>query len=112
MKSLIEELPPEIAKRIHPDWHKNEVDYWAHRDKLISQYRNQWIGFADGSVIVSGTNPVEVFHAAQESDLHPFVICVGREHEPCQMRRAAFRYDETYSGEPLPVSNRSAPAKS
>jgi hypothetical protein len=29
MKSLIEGLPPEVAKRIHPDWQKNEAEYWA-----------------------------------------------------------------------------------
>ncbi len=38
MKSLLEGLPPEIAKRIHPDWQRNEADYWAQRDTLLSQY--------------------------------------------------------------------------
>ncbi len=103
MKSLIEGLPPEIAKRIHPDWQKNETEYWVQRDKLLSQYRNQWIGFANGRVIVSGTSPVEVFHAAQASGRHPFVTCVGRENEPSRMRRASFLYDPTYPHEPLPV---------
>ncbi len=58
MKSLADGLPPEVAQRIHPDWRKNEAEYWAVRDQLLAQYRNQWIGFADGSVIVSGTSPV------------------------------------------------------
>ncbi|MBI1929907.1 hypothetical protein HYR99_37355 [Candidatus Poribacteria bacterium] len=92
MKSLINGLPPEIAQRIHPDWQKNEADYWAHRVQLLTQYRDQWIGFANGQVIVSGSSAVEVFHAAQQSGLHPFVACVGREHEPCHMRRAVFSY--------------------
>jgi hypothetical protein len=87
MKSLINGLPPQIAKRIHPDWQKNEADYWTQQPQLLSQYRDQWIGFANGRVIVSGTSAVEVFHAAQQSGLHPFVTCVGREHEPCHMRR-------------------------
>lgn len=103
MKSLIEGLPPEIAKRIHPDWQKNEAEYWAQRDTLLSQYRDQWIGFANGRVIVSGTSPVEVFHAAQASGQHPFVTCVGHENEPNRMRRASFSYDTTYPNEPLPV---------
>ena len=103
MKSLIEGLPPEIARRIHPDWRSNEAEYWVHRDELLVQYRDQWIGFANGRVIVSGASPVEVFHTAQESGLHPFVTCVGHEHEPCRMRRATFAYDATYPGEPLPV---------
>lgn len=103
MKSLIEGLPPEVAKRIHPDWKKNEIDYWAHRDELLAQYRDQWIGFANGCVIVAGTSSVEVFHKAQESGEHPFVTCVGHENEPSRMRRASFSYDTTYLGEPLPV---------
>jgi hypothetical protein len=103
MKSLIDGLPPEIAQRIHPDWRRIEAEYWAHRDQLLVQYRNQWIGFADGRVIASGSSPVEVFHTAQESGLHPFVTCVGHQHEPCRMRRDTFAYDAMYPGEPLPV---------
>jgi len=103
MKSLIEGLPPEVAQRIHPDWRKNEAAYWAERDKLLVQYRDQWIGFANGLMIAAGTSPVEVFHRAQESGLHPFVTCVGHEHEPCRMRRTSFSYDATNPGEPLPV---------
>ncbi len=103
MKSLLEGLPPEVAKRIHPDWRKNETEYWAKRDELLNQYQDQWIGFADGRVIVSGRNPVEVFHAAQASGKHPFVTCVGHEDEPNRMRRAVFSYDIAYPNEPLPV---------
>jgi hypothetical protein len=103
MRSLLEGLPPEIAKRIHPDWQKNEAEYWAQRDTLLSRYHDQWIGFANGHVIVSGTSPVEVFHRAQASGHHPFVTCVGHEHEPNRMRRVSFSYDTTYPNEPLPV---------
>ena len=103
MRSLADGLPTEIAQRVHPDWRKNEADYWTTRDEMLTQYRDQWIGFANGSVIVSGASPVEVFHKAQESGQHPFVTCVGREDEPCHMRRAAFSYDTTYPGKPLPV---------
>lgn len=102
MKSLIEGLPPEIAQRIHPGWRKNEAEYWLHRGDLLSQYRDQWIGFANGRVVASGTSPVEVFHAAQKSGQHPFVTCVGHENEPSRMRRVSFSYDTTYPGEPLP----------
>ena len=44
-----------------------------------------------------------VFHAAEATGLHPFLICVGREEEPCRIRRAAFAYDTSYFGEPLPI---------
>jgi len=103
MRSIADQLPPEIARQIHPDWRKNEAAYWAVRDQMLSQYKGRWIGFADGVVIASGTSPVEVLHAAQQSGRHPFIICVGREEEPCRIRRSSFPYDSRYPGEALPL---------
>jgi hypothetical protein len=103
MKSLADRLPPEIARQIHPDWRKNEADYWAVRDQLLSQYQGQWIGFADGKVIASGTSPVAVFHAAEATGRNPFVTCVGHEDQPTRIRRASFAYDASYPVEPLPI---------
>lgn len=103
MNSLINALPPDVAGGIHPDWRKNEAEYWVNRNHLLARYRNQWIAFANGGIIASGTSPVDVLHIAQESGLHPFVACVGREHEPSQMRRVSFPYDSTYTGEALPL---------
>jgi hypothetical protein len=103
MKSLADGLPPEIAQQIHPDWRKNEAAYWSARDQLLGQYQGQWIGFADGVVVASGTRPVAVFQAAQRAARHPFVVCVGREEEPFRMRRVSFAYDTSYPGEALPV---------
>jgi hypothetical protein len=103
MKSIADQLPPDIAQQIHPDRRKNEAAYWAVRDQLLDQYRGQWIGFADGAVIASGNSPVTVFHAAEASGQHPFFICVGREEEPCRIRRVAFPYDASYPGEALPL---------
>ena len=88
MKTIAYQLPPEIARQIHPDRRKNEEACWAVGDQLLDQYLGQWIGFADGHVIASGTSPVTVFHAAEASGRHPFFICVGREDEPCRIRRA------------------------
>jgi predicted aspartyl protease len=103
VKSLADGLPPEIAQQIHPDWRRNEAAYWFARDRLLEQFRGQWIGYADGAVIASGTSPVDVFHRAQASGLHPYFTCVGWEDEPCQMRRCSYSYDTTYRGEALPV---------
>src|SRR5947208_614840 len=103
MKSLADALPPEIAQQIDPDWRKNEAAYWAVRDQLLSQYKDQWIGFADGAVIASGSSPVAVFHASEAAARSPFVTYVGREDEPVRMRRASFAYDGTYPGEQLPI---------
>lgn len=91
MKSLTAGMPAEIAQRIHPDWHKNEKDCWSEREKLLSEFFHQWIAFANGAVLFSGNNPAEVLRAALESAQHPFVTCVGNEHEPwCRMRRSVF----------------------
>jgi hypothetical protein len=104
MKSIVDQLPAEITGQIHPDRRKNEEAYWAVRDQLLDQYRDQWIGFADGRVIASGSSPVTVFHEAEATGLHPFFICVGREDEPCRIRRAVFPYDASYVGEALPLT--------
>jgi len=53
VKNIADQLLPEIARQIHPDRRKNEEAYWAVRDQLLDQYRDQWIGFADGKVIAS-----------------------------------------------------------
>ena len=103
MKSIADQLPPEIARQIHPDRRRNELAFWSVRDQLLNQYRGQWIGFADGRVVASGSSPVAVFHDAEATGLHPFFICVGREEEPCRIRRATFLYDSGYAGEALPV---------
>ena len=103
MKTIADQLPPEIAKELHPTRRKNEEEYWAARDQLLAQFQGQWIGFADGRVVASGSSPVTVFHAAEATGLHPFFICVGREDQPCRIRRATFAYDSNYAGEALPV---------
>lgn len=82
MKSLADSLPPEIAQQLHPDWRKNEADYWSARDALLSQYGDRWIAFADGAVIATASNPLDVFLAIHNSGRHPFVIRVGHEDEP------------------------------
>jgi hypothetical protein len=90
MRSLAEGLPPEVAAQVNPQWRENERAYWAVRDTLLDEYGGRWIALADGAVIASGTNPVEVFRTGQSSGRHPFIIRVGAEGEPCQMRRASF----------------------
>jgi hypothetical protein len=94
--SLVDDLPPEIARQIHPDWRKNEADYWSIRDRLIAQYRDQWIAYADGVVIAACKTSLEVIHTPGVMQQHPFVICVGRENEPYRIRRVAFAYDSSY----------------
>src|SRR3954451_15604029 len=103
MDYIADQLPPDIARQLHPDRRKNEAAYWAVRDQLLPRYRDQWIGFADGKVVASGRSPVTVFHAAESTGLHPFFTCVGREHDPDRIRRASFPNDAANPGEPLPI---------
>jgi hypothetical protein len=104
MKSLADGLPPEIAGQVHPDWRKNEADYWAARESLLPPYQGQWIAFADGTVIAAASRPLDLFLAIQQSGRHPFVIRVGHEDEPWyRVRRAVFTYDATYPSTALPV---------
>jgi hypothetical protein len=104
MKSLADDLPPEIAQQIHPDWRKNEVDYWSVRDQLRGQYHGQWIAFAEGAVVCAAARPLEVFLAVQDSGGHPFVTRVGHEDEPWyRIRRSTFDDDTAYPTTALPV---------
>jgi len=90
MKSLSEDLPPDVARQIHPEWRKNEEDYWAVRDQLLAQYGDQWMAFAQGRVVAFGANPVQVLEAALNSQEHPFFARIGHETEPwCRIRRAS-----------------------
>ena len=96
MQSLADGLPTEIVRQIHPDWRKNEAAYWAVRDQLFAQFHGQWIGFADGAVIVAESTPLKVFLAVQKTGRHPYVIRVGHENEPWyRIRRTRFAYDAT-----------------
>lgn len=106
MQSLADGLPAEIARQVHPDWRKNEATYRSVRDQLLGQYQGQWIGFANGAVIVAAPTPLEVFLAVQPSGQHPYVIRVGHETEPWyRIRRTTFNYDITYPSAALPVMN-------
>lgn len=103
MKSLIDGLPPEIAAQVHPDWRRNETEYWAKREELLPQYRGQWVAFAGGKVIAASRSSVEIVHSGQASGLHPFITCVGHEAEPFRVRRLTVLYDSAYPGPPLPI---------
>lgn len=97
MKSLADGLPPEFAQQLHPDWRKNEAEYWTVRDPLLSQYQGQWIGFADGAVNVAAANSSELLQVVHQSARHPFMIRVGHEDQPwCRIRRTTFLCDTAY----------------
>jgi hypothetical protein len=96
-------LPPEIARQIHPDRRKNEDGYWAVRDHLRAQYDGSGSVFANGKVIAAGSSPVAVFHAAEASGQHPFLICVGKRNSLCRIRPRRISLHVHYAGEALPL---------
>ena|SRR5438128_179411 len=98
MNSLADGLPPDIARQVHPDWRKNEADYWAVRDNLLSQYSGRWIAFADGAVLAAASTPLEVFLAVQHSGRRPFVIRVGHEGEPGYRMREKLPHTMSVNG--------------
>ncbi len=103
MKSLADELPPEVAQHVHLDWRKNEAGYWAAREGLLADRRGQWVAFADGAVVASGSRAVLVMEEAQQAAPNAYIACVGHEDAPHVIRRGSFAYDAAYPGEPLPV---------
>lgn len=106
MNSLADQLPPGIARQLHPDWRKNEAAYQSARDGLLPQYRGKWVAFADGAVIAVAGTPLEVFLAIRGSQQHPFVIRVGHESEPWyRIRRTSFPDDATYPSTALPIAS-------
>jgi hypothetical protein len=38
MKNIVDQLPAEIARQIHPDRRGNEAAYWAVRDRFSSAW--------------------------------------------------------------------------
>lgn len=86
MKSLADGLPPDIARQVHPDWRKNEADYWKVRDQVLQQHEGQWIAFADGVVFCFGSPPRPSLSGGTGIGKHPYVIRAGHEEEPCRIR--------------------------
>jgi predicted aspartyl protease len=103
MITLADRLPAEIRNRLHPDWVRNEVGYWAARPQVIEAHNGRWVAFADGVVIAAGDRIVEVAHKAKQLGKHAYVTRVGFENTPQRIRRMAFAYDTNYQGEALPV---------
>lgn len=103
MNSAYDALPQEIRERINPKWRENELEYWRQREQLLAQYKDRWVAFADGKVVVEGKTPTAVSHEAKRVAEAPYVTCVGHEDEPTKIRTTIFTYDTGYNGEPLPM---------
>lgn len=86
MKSLADELPPELLKYVHPDFWANEKRYWEVRDSLLAEYGGRWVAFADGAVVAAGPNWYAVLTATRGRTA--FVTCCGAEDTPMGRMRS------------------------
>lgn len=102
MRSLADGLPADVLAELPREWFANERDYWVKHPEIMAQYGGQWVAFADGKVLISGLDSVDVLHRAAATQRHPYVARVGAEYEPCRMRRTTFAYDSSYRGPPMP----------
>lgn len=96
-------LPHDQRQRLHADFLANERAYLRMRDRLLAQYRGQWVAVHDGQVLASGTQLMQVMERAVASGGHPYIALVGAEDAAVfRVRRAVFAYDHAYQPFPLP----------
>ena len=95
MKNIADQLPPEIARQIHPDRRKNETAYWVARDQLLDPYRDHWIGFADGKVVASGSKSRYRVSRSRGNGSAPFFHLrgAGRRTVPHPPRHVSVRHE-------------------
>jgi predicted aspartyl protease len=96
-------LPSDQQSQLPADFLANEQAYLDMRDRLLSQYRGQWVAVHGGSVIAAGTHLAEVMDRAFACAPHPYIGRVGEEDAVVfRVRRAVFAYDQAYQPFPLP----------
>lgn len=97
------QLPKDQQKQLHPDFVANEQAYLEMRDRLLQQYRGQWVAVDCGKVLAAGTNVLDVMLEASHCGGHPFFALVGAEDSVVfRVRRAAYSYDRSYQPFALP----------
>lgn len=96
-------LPPEQQRRLHADFLANEQDYLRMRAGLLTTHAGQWVAVADGRLITSGNDLMEVMEQAANHSGHPYVAKVGDEDRVVfKVRREEFTYDTAYGPFALP----------
>ncbi len=102
-KTLTQYLPEEQKKRLHPDFVKNEQQYWQIRDQLLQKYRGQWVAFHQGQVVAVGKDLFDITDQVGRLGCHAYIAKVGEEDQVVfQIRRVDFAYDTAYQPFALP----------
>jgi uncharacterized protein (DUF433 family) len=80
---LTKYLPDEQRKRLHPDFLKNEQQYWQMRDQLLLKYGGQWVAFHQGQVVAVGQDLFDITDQVGQLDCHAYIAKVGEEDQVC-----------------------------
>lgn len=102
-KILTRHLPEEQRKRLHPDFLKNEQQYWQMRDRLLKQYQGKWVALHQGKVVAASEDLFHITDQVGKLGCHAYIAKVGEEDQVVfQVRRRDFAYDTSYHPFALP----------
>src|SRR5437773_1135527 len=96
-------MPTELRARLDAEFLKNERAYVELRPKLLETHKGLWVGIANGDVVASGKNMMEVWDKALLASKHPYLARVGNEALEVRIRSLSFGYDHEYESYALPV---------
>jgi len=70
-------LPEEQKKRLHPDFVKNEQQYWRRRDQLLKQYLGRWVAFHQGQIVAVSQDIFNITDQVGKLSCHAYITKVG-----------------------------------
>jgi hypothetical protein len=96
-------LPERQKKRLHPDFVKNEQQYWRMRDQLLKQYQGKWVAVHQDQVVAVSQDIFNITDQVGQLGCHAYIAKVGEEDRVVfQVRRQDFAYDTSYQPFALP----------
>jgi hypothetical protein len=102
-KTQTRHLPEVQKKRLHPDFVKNEQQYWRMRGELLKQYQGKWVAIHQGRVVAVSQDIFNITDQVGELGCHAYIAKVGEEDKVVfQVRRKDFAYDTSYQLFALP----------
>jgi len=98
-----ENLPRAQQRYLHKDFIENEKHYWTIRDRLLREYRGQWVAIHDGKIVASSLDIFDLVEQVGKMGGHPYIAKVGEEDSLVfKVRQRGFSYDEEYKPFALP----------
>ena len=96
-------MPAELRIRLDAEYLENEETYVALRAKLMETHKGLWVGIANGDVVASGKDMMDVWDQALLVAKQPYLTRVGNEVLEVRIRSLSFAYDHEYKSYALPV---------